>query len=128
MGTNYYFKVKEDFLNDAINFFKSKPFTEGVTEYLKKEYEEGIHIGKRSCGWKPLFRKTRYYSTVNEIIKFYEDNKDSLIIETEYGYVLTLDELKEELIFWNRNNHDVKEHSGGYYDENGYYFWDKWFC
>ena len=48
MGTNYYMIMKDKEL---------------VTKYFDNEYEltdlpyfgYEVHIGKRSCGWKPLF-------------------------------------------------------------------------
>lgn len=51
MGTNYYFIPRK--------FDMSK-----------------IKICKSSGGWKPLFQKTDFYSSVRELKEFYNKNKD----------------------------------------------------
>ena len=54
-----------------------------LTDYPQWGYS--IHIAKTSGGWKPLFQKNEYYSTIAELRGFYERNKDLLYIENEYG-------------------------------------------
>lgn len=60
-----------------------------------------IHIGKRSCGWKPLFQEHKNaYSSVKEMLGFFLLNKNDIRIFDEYESELNIDELEEELITW----------------------------
>jgi hypothetical protein len=95
---NYYFKIK-----------KSKEIKDKIRQLLKKEdiyhlidfipeddiwaFREKINIGSTKYGYKPLFCKTVHYSSVKEIIKFYNDNKDELIIIDECNNEIPFNEL-----------------------------------
>lgn len=104
MSTNYYFDIDTN------------------CKYCKKKR---LHIGKRSGGWKPVFHHTEYYSSVNEIIDFYRSCPDVIDIINEYGDILTLDELRSQLIDWNRDNSEAAEQElirDDYKDDEGYLF------
>lgn len=94
-------------------------------KYMLFGLEHELHIGKASVGWKPVFRRTEFYSTVREIKKFYNKNKKYVKIVNEYGDELTWDELKKELIFWNKDNLNVFVRERKWYDykdQDGYEF------
>lgn len=118
MSTNYYFNIDLDkLLKDIDNKLLRK--------YLLNHFDAKLHIGKRSIGWKPVFEKTDFYSSVQEIRDFYNENKNHLAIVNEYGRQLTLEELEDELIDWNKENADVKEREvwdNRYQDSEGYDF------
>lgn len=127
MSTNYYFKVV-----DAINIsFKGNDsiIKKDLMETLNQELSKAsyIHIGKRSVGWKPLFQRTKYFSSVEEIEKFYNENKENLIIINEYEETLSFKDLKMQLIDWNKDKPDVNEHESDgyityYQDKDGFDF------
>ena len=69
-----------------------------------------IHIGKCSWGWLPTFEQHRNaYQSVEEMIEFIHNHAEITIINECYE-VLTLDDLKRELIDWNKDNLDAKDH------------------
>ena len=115
MGTNYYFKIKDVKLNldfpNNMDGIKNE-----ILEILSEKLDDLtlIHIGKRSAGWKPLFQKTKYFSSVKEIREFYNKNEEALLIINEYDEELTFKELEKELIDWNMGPQPVKplEHIG----------------
>jgi len=117
MGTNYYFQSKQ--YSKILN--KLKRMKKECKTLIFNFELENLHIGKRSHGWKPCFEKTEYYSSVKEIIEFYEKNKDDLIILDEYGKEFNLEQLKEELFKWNSNGQSHLKY-GGYKDLEGYEF------
>ncbi|MCR0316653.1 hypothetical protein MKA27_19845 [[Clostridium] innocuum] len=102
MSTNYYFKWNDNKVND-------------------------IHIGKRSCGWVPLFQATPYFRSVNDIKNFYIQNKAQVKIIDEYDTEYTWEELEKELINWpgERNHYPYKDFF--YQDEAGYDFTEREF-
>ena len=84
MSTNYYFKLKENLqLNINIKGEIGNNILNKLNEKLESMSE--IHICQTSAGWKPLFQKNEYYSTIKELINFYSRNKKYLYIEDEYG-------------------------------------------
>lgn len=103
MSTNYYFNIET-----------GCKFCEDIE----------IHIGKSSVGWKPIFEKTRFYSSVEEIRGFYEENKEAITITNEYREELTFEELENGLINWNKERKDVlvANDNGIYRDKEGYIF------
>lgn len=122
MSTNFYFKKIGRLNVDSYVY---------SYELNRVDVLARIHIGKRSVGWKPLFKCTEHYSSVDEIISFYNCNKNNLKIEDEYGNDLSLDDLMNGLVLWNKYDNDAKEHvligvedlSGCYYKDNkGYDF------
>lgn len=125
MGTNYYFKIKEIKVDISLksNINLKKCIQDKVNDYIEQISE--IHIGKRSMGWKPLFQETVHFNSVAQIQQFYEENKDCLIIVDEYGSELTFDELREDLIIWNKDNLNARPHKDDKYyhtDDEGYDF------
>lgn len=79
-----------------------------VHKYFPEEYEiveepylgYEIHIGKRSCGWKPLFQAHKNaYTSVSEMMRFIREHPEVQIFD-EYGDSLSIEQLKEELIDW----------------------------
>lgn len=112
MSTNYYACFK----NKAI---VNKYF--GYEEYEKNILDDKgivycVHIGKRSMGWKPLFEAhPAAYSSVDDMIAFFNKYADDLV--DEYNRSYTLDELKKELIDWNK---DVTPHEEFYSEKVGY--------
>jgi len=73
MGNNFYFRNKE-----------------------KKE--EVLHIGKISCGWKPLFHANTYYNSVKQLVEFYNNNLKKLEIIDEYDNIYKFEEFKDIMI------------------------------
>lgn len=79
-----------------------------VHRYFPGEYEiveepylgYEIHIGKRSCGWKPLFQEHKNaYTSVSEMMQFIREHPEIQIFD-EYGDSFSVDQLKEELVDW----------------------------
>ena len=127
MGTNYYFRVKGFNINDNLTYKMDRKLYSSIADKLSDCLNEvcEIHIGKRSCGWKPSFQKTEHYSTVQEIRNFYNDNIECLEIFNEYDESLTFEQLEEELINWNKDVKNVRSHGcfdGNYSDSEGYEF------
>lgn len=114
MSTNYYMKFKiikevQANLNDKMNSSTLDfeiDVLKNITKHLSYLDNEAhwLHIGKRSCGWKPTFHKNNYWSSVEEILDFYRKNKESILIIDEYNRELSIEELKENLIDWNKDN------------------------
>lgn len=131
MSTTFYFKVKADV---SIDISIEGIIKDSLMAELKKCIEENtvILIGMRSCGWVPLFYETKYYSSVDEIKKFFSKNKNHLLIVDEYGIEHTFKGLEEELFNWNKDNPKAKKHLeistidrsyfNFYSDEKGYEF------
>lgn len=143
MSTNYYLKpkiinkIKKDLENsvDAENEVDNLIIEDLFSKLDGDTYL--LHIGKRSCGNKPTFYKNIYWSSVEEIIDFYDKNKEKVSIIDEYDTELSLDELKDNLINWNKDNKNAKtpfdrDNSGFsedwlkhyYKDKEGYIFTD----
>ena len=82
------------------------------------EYPE-LHICKISCGWRPLFEVTKFYSNVEELKDFYDKNKDRICIEDEYGEEQNIDELFKyiDAKYKDKNN---KTHTNAHKDNQGY--------
>lgn len=126
MGTNYYFVVTNinvSITKPSIMNNLEKDIFDKLQEHLSKI--STIHIGKRSNGRKPIFYRSKYYSSVKEIKEFYQKNKENLKIIDEYGNVLTFEELEKELINWNKDNDKAKQYMDSeiyYLDDEGYKF------
>ena len=84
MSMNYYFKLKEV---PKINIDIKGEIGNNILKQLNNKIESmsEIHICQTADGWKPLFQKNEYYSTIAELRGFYERNKQYLYIEDEYG-------------------------------------------
>lgn len=114
MSTNYYMKSKiiqeiqsdlENKRNNSALDFEDD-ILKNIINYLNND-DHLLHIGKRSCSRKPTFHKNNYWSSVEEIISFYEKNKESVSIVDEYNEELSIEELKKNLIDWNKNNENA---------------------
>lgn len=136
MSTNYYFEARD--ADQIINQVKAiNPFiTDKTLSIMRNELTE-IHIGKRSCGWKPTFQVLEQFSNMKELEKFYNNNKDKLIIKSEYGNIMTWDELTKELFEWDKGDRSsvrdaiVEGYMGDnyyYVDEQGYEWCKHEFC
>lgn len=90
MGTNFYLMTKNKSIAEQIGDFE-------LTDTPDWGYE--IHIGKRSCGWLPLFQSHRGIKSVKDIEKWCELPEITII--NEYDEEFTWEQLKEELIYWN---------------------------
>jgi len=122
MGTNYYFKKKDS--SKIMKMIEENCFYDKDYLYdLERKLTE-LHIGKSSGGWRPLFQKTKYYSSISELENFYNKNKDNLTILDEYGDEFSWDMLAIELINWNQYS-NVKDHNGleGCYKDIYNYDW-----
>jgi hypothetical protein len=106
MGTNYYFVEKE-----------AKKFLDNFVSMFQEDVEVPmLHIGKASCGWKGLLKRNEnFYKTVQEMKKFYERNKDKIIIMNEYHEEVTWEELEEKLL--DRQGMSLES---DYIDDNGH--------
>lgn len=92
-----------------------------VHKYFPGEYEiveepylgYEIHIGKRSCGWKPLFQEHKNaYTSVYEMMQFIREHPEIQIFD-EYGDSFSIDQLKEELVDWaERQEKRIIEYEG----------------
>lgn len=93
LGTNYYMMTNN---KELVNRYFSGEY--GIVDSPYLGYE--IHIGKRSCGWKPLFQEHRQaYNSVKEMISFIESHSDFRIFD-EYNREFCITGLMEELINW----------------------------
>ena len=90
MGTNFYLLVKNKSIAEKIGDFE-------LTDTPDWGYL--IHIGKRSCGWLPLFQSHRGIKSVNDIEEWCK--LPEVTILDEYDTVMTWEQLKEEFIYWN---------------------------
>ena len=90
MGTNFYLMTKNKSIAEQIGDFE-------LTDTPDWGYE--IHIGKRSCGWLPLFQSHRGIKSVKDIEKWCELPEITII--NEYDEEFTWEQLREELIYWN---------------------------
>lgn len=90
MGTNFYLLVKNKSIAEKIGDFE-------LTDTPSWGYL--IHIGKRSCGWLPLFQSHRGIKSVRDIEEWCK--LPEVTILNEYDEEFTWEQLKEELIYWN---------------------------
>ena len=98
MGTNYYlFTKKKKTMQDI--FGEWGDF--GLTDNPEFGYER--HIGKTSCGWKPLLQISNAFKTFKELKEIYLKHDDLQIID-EYGCLYELDEFEDMLI-----NHSIRD-------------------
>ena len=133
MGTNYYFRKKTidpkriEAIVDSLN----NDFKDLVTKYNEKLHEVfsemgidnlcefddyhtfispvghsdyDIHVGKLSCGWKPLMQATEYFHSVETLKQWYEENKSDYNFINEYDEVASFEDYIEEIA--RRNSDD----------------------
>ena len=113
MGTNYYLQtysgeIVHKYFPDEYEITEGEQIVVGNKQITPCVYE--IHLGKRSWGWLPTFEQHKNaYQSVEEMIEFIQNHAEITIIN-EYDEVMTLDDLKRELIDWNKDNPDAKDH------------------
>lgn len=113
MGTNFYMMTANKELVEK-HFFSEYEIVD--TPYFGYE----IHIGKRSCGWKPLFQEHKNaYDSVEGMKKFIRNNSNDIRIFDEYNREFSLEELEDELITWGEQQeiHYMKHIPEGIPDE-----------
>lgn len=94
MGTNFYMMTRNKKLVEE--FF---PYEYEIVDSPYFGYE--IHIGKRSCGWMPLFQNhDKAYKSVEEMKCFIKKYQKDIEIFNEYNEQFTLEQLQDELIDW----------------------------
>lgn len=95
MGTNYYFKIKD---------IRKKEIEKHLTNIEKDllDLDFRLHIGKSSVGWTFTFQATRYYRSYKELLDFYEENKNSLMIVNEYEEPVDIEKFKD-IVEYKRN-------------------------
>jgi hypothetical protein len=132
MSTNYYFKIKnsDEIKNEVRQLLKDKKLDfvlgEKILNYEGWIFNDTIHIGKSygdgNWSFRPLFEQTKHYSSVKELLEFYENNKDRIIIESECYGEITFEELKENMFIKNGRPHEANKYFKIYFDEEGYQF------
>jgi hypothetical protein len=90
MGTNFYLMTRNKSIAEKIGDFE-------LTDTPDWGYL--IHIGKRSCGWLPLFQSHNGIKSVKDIEEWCK--LPDVTILDEYDEEFTWEQLKEELIYWN---------------------------
>lgn len=91
------FLTKDKNLQNIISYDDSETFLDTMNMPYLWEYElPTLHIGKRSGGWKFVFQTSKYWNNFDELKKFYNDNKDKLEIQDEYGKTYTLKKFIEK--------------------------------
>lgn len=97
-----------------------------VKKYFDGEYEivddpylsYRIHIGKRAAGWKPIFEAhNNAYDSVSGLLDFLQIHRDKIEIYDEYNKLLSIVQLKEELIDWAKNQEKKMVHYDDYIGE-----------
>lgn len=82
-----------------------------------------LHIGQTAGSNAPLLEvQSEYYKTVSEMKKFYEENKERLLILDECDVELTWEELEKNLLDKKGNKR------GDFTDEDGYCWSRNKFC
>lgn len=92
--------------------------------YLANVNWPDIHICKISMGWKPLLQSNGHYSSIEDLVSFYELNKDKLRVEDEYrtevDFYNLINMIKERY-----NDKSAKSHLNGfnqYFNYNHNYY------
>ena len=117
-------------INGIINYDNQDTFLDNMTMPYLWNYElPELHIGKRSCGWRFLFQSNNYWKNTDELIDFYNKNKNFMYIIDEYNEVYDKgieDFIKEEVqpTYYNSSNVShikySKEHEYYYGFDNTY--------
>ena len=110
-------------------FIEMNKFKEIYPDWDTDDNSFKLHVCKISCGWNPLFEKTKFYSSFKEIKKFYFDNPDIIIID-EYDEHILWEQFEETI-----RNHHGKDHIVEndnpyikyYYDDEKFEFTNEWF-
>lgn len=93
MGTNFYFTTK---CKDLARQFIDAELSD------QPEWHYEIHLAKTSYGWLPLFQAhTNTIESVQALKKFYEEHKENLSIEDEYGDTYTWDAFDKRVLQFN---------------------------
>ena len=113
MSTNYYLRtysgeIVHKYFPDEYEIIEGEPVVIDGKQITPCVYE--IHLGKRSWGWLPTFEQHRFaYQSVAEMIALIEYCSELTIIN-EYDEVMSVDDLMCELIEWNKDNQDARDH------------------
>ena len=136
MGTNYYFRKKtvDPSRIEAIVDSLNKDFKDLVAKYNEKLHEVfsemgidslcefddyhtfispidhsdyDIHVGKLSCGWKPLMQANEHFHSVATLKQWYEQNKHEYNFINEYDEVVLFEDYIKGIA--RRNNDDSRE-------------------
>ena len=92
MGTNFYLFTKNKKTMQNI-FGEWGGFS--LVDYPEFGYER--HIGKLSCGWKPLLQISNAFRTFNELMQVIKSHDDLLIFD-EYGRQFNPDEFEKHFV------------------------------
>lgn len=104
----------------STNFYMMTTDKKLVEEYFPNEYKitdspyfgYEIHIGKRSCGWKPLFEAhKKAYGSVEEMMEFIK--LFDIRIFDEYEREYNIEEFKDALITWEEQQKKKMIHYDG---------------
>lgn len=119
MSTNYYAYTKNRKL-----VYEHFDHDHCQNEFEIVDYEELpdfgylIHIGKRSCGWKPLFEQhPDAYSSIRTMLSFYKEHAEDFRFYDEYFEELPIEKLKDELIDWEQ--HQLKHRGVEFWKKTG---------
>ena len=89
MGTNFYACPQNGLFPETEKF-----------ELSVIKGKAGIHIAKRSCGYKPLFHAYDFINSTKELEKFVS-TYDALIVD-EYGEEYSFERFCQEVIEWGK--------------------------
>lgn len=109
MSTNYYaYTRNRDIVYKHFDHSKCQDEFEISDCIALPEMGYLIHLGKRSCGWKPVFQThLDAYSSVEGMLEFFRAHPDDFLFYDEYFEQMPLEKLKEELIDWNKDTPTV---------------------
>lgn len=94
MSTNYYACPKNGIFPESGDF-----------EVSIIKGRAGIHIAKRSYGYKPLFHGYSFITSVKELERFIEQY-DADIVD-EYGDKYTTEQFNDEVINWGKGTKNI---------------------
>ena len=156
MGTNYYFRKKivdterfktiVDNLNTDYKVLVEKyneelqkafsdigidsgyEFDDNHTFYLldSRETYGDIHLGKLSCGWKPLLQANEHFDSIQSLKQWYEQNKHNYNFINEYDEIVQFDDFIKEIAKRNKDD-DLEGHKYSK-DSEGYEWTRSEFC
>lgn len=119
-------------LKNIVSYDNKDTFLDNMTMPYLWNYElPELHIGKRSMGWKFLFQTNKHWKNIDELIKFYNKNREHLNIVNEYDEVFDMsmeDFIKEEVQYTYNNPKNTShiDYCSSYYQfEKPEYFIDK---
>lgn len=97
--------------------------------FRNKDTKEKLHIGQTIFHKEPLFQKTAYYATVEEIKEYYQSKQEDVEIIDEYERSLSWKELENRLLNVSGEIRTGYENESGWYrDKQGNLFVENDFC